>query len=113
MISLLSPANRPRDEVKVPLVASPQEIQPGQVTSVDLYGTRVAIANVGGSFYAIADACPDLDGSLSAGKLEDGVISCPSCGSKFDVITGHVVSGPAQRRVRTYHLQIDGDELRL
>jgi 3-phenylpropionate/trans-cinnamate dioxygenase ferredoxin component len=95
----------------MPGVIKSNEIKPGHMTAVDLHGTAIAIANVGGSFYAFSDACPHDAGSLSKGLLNDKVVTCRNDGSQFDLASGHVLTGPATARVRTYRIQIHGDEL--
>jgi 3-phenylpropionate/trans-cinnamate dioxygenase ferredoxin subunit len=89
------------------------QLAPGQITSADLYGVGVAIANVGGAFYAISDVCPFDATPLSQGRVEDNVIICRTDGSRFDLVSGSVLSGPATGRVRTYRVQVYGDELRI
>jgi 3-phenylpropionate/trans-cinnamate dioxygenase ferredoxin subunit len=79
--------------------------------ALDLQGARVAIANVDGVFYAFSDVCPHAECSLSQGQLEGMVVICGSDGSRFDLSSGHALSGPAQKRVRTYRIQIQGDDL--
>ncbi len=89
------------------------QLAPGHITSADLYGVKVAIANVGGAFYAISDACPFDAAALSQGRLEGNVVTCGTDGSRFDLLSGSVLSGPATGRVRTYRVQVYGDELRI
>ena len=95
----------------MPSVAKSQAITAGQMTSIDLQGTRVAIAHLDGGFYAFNDSCPHDAGSLSQGRLEGMVVICQSDGSRFDVASGRVLGGPAQKRVRTYRIQVQGDDL--
>ena len=76
-------------------------------------GLRIALANVGGTFHAIDDTCTHLGCSLGDGKLTDTVVRCACHGSRFDVTTGAVVGGPAQRPVRSYPSQVDGDEVQV
>lgn len=95
----------------MPSVIRSCEIAPGQMMAVDLQGVPVAIANSGGAFYAFSDVCPHAACSLSKGRLEANVVTCPSDGSQFDLASGHVLTGPAKVRVRTYRVQIKGDEL--
>ena len=97
----------------MPTVGKASEIASGQMTGVDLQGVRVAIARVEGAFYAFSDICTHLGCSLSEGKLEGMVLTCPCHGSQFDIASGHVLTGPAVQRIRTYQVQIEGDELRI
>ena len=92
---------------------SSNEIAPGRMRSVDLHGVAVAIANVDGAFYGIGDACSHAGCSLSDGSLEGSVVTCLNDGSQFDLASGHVLTGPATLRVRTYRVQVHGTELRI
>ena len=74
-------------------------------------GTRVLLANVGGTFYAIDNTCTHMGCSLSDGRLDGTVVQCACHGSRFEVSTGDVVGGPAQRPVRSYPVQVVGDEV--
>jgi 3-phenylpropionate/trans-cinnamate dioxygenase ferredoxin subunit len=81
------------------------------MASIDLHGVAVAIANVDGAFYAIKDACPHGGCSLAEGILVGQVVTCSNDGSQFDLPSGHVLKGPAATRVRTYRVQVRGDDL--
>ncbi len=85
------------------------DLQPGQVRRVEVAGQAVAVCNVAGHFYAVQDACTHADGPLSEGQLDGQHIICPWHASRFDVLTGAVLDGPASEPVRTYRVVIEGD----
>ena len=85
------------------------DLQPGQVRRVEVAGQAVAVCNVAGHFYAVQDACTHADGPLSEGELDGSCIICPWHASRFDVITGAVLDGPATDSLRTYRVVIEGD----
>lgn len=89
-------------------VCAVAEISADSVGSGELPdGRRVAIYNVGGSFYASDDACTHGKASLSEdGTLEGCVIECGLHFGSFDVRTGAVVSSPCTLPLRTYPVQI-------
>ena len=95
----------------MPTVGKTNQIAPGQLLRVDLFGVAVAIANVDGNFYAISDTCSHGSCSLSQGELNGKVLICKVDGSQFDLISGNVLAGPATKRLRTYRIQAKGDEL--
>lgn len=76
-------------------VAKVSEIPVGSKKKATAGGIDFIIAHVGGSFYALADHCPHLGGSLSEGVLEGTTIKCPNHGAKFDLATGKSL-GPAK-----------------
>jgi 3-phenylpropionate/trans-cinnamate dioxygenase ferredoxin subunit len=69
-------------------------------------GTRVALANVGGTLFAIDDRCTHKGCSLGDGKLDGSTVQCACHGSRFDVTSGAVVRGPAEDPLRSYAVQV-------
>ncbi len=49
---------------------------------------EILICKVDGDYYAINNKCPHMGGSLYKGKLENGIVTCPRHGSKYDAKTG-------------------------
>jgi nitrite reductase/ring-hydroxylating ferredoxin subunit len=90
-------------------VARASELSPGAMRWVALDRERVLIANVGGVFYALQDACGHRQAPLSKGTLDGHVIECPLHFAQFDVRTGKLLSGPAAADVPMYEVQVDGD----
>jgi 3-phenylpropionate/trans-cinnamate dioxygenase ferredoxin subunit len=75
-------------------VADTAELPANKMMMVLVDGKEVLLANVDGSYYAIANRCTHLGGSLVKGSLEAGIVTCPRHGSRFDLKTGQAVSGP-------------------
>lgn len=94
-------------------VASVEEIPPGKAKVVTVDGRRVAIFNVGGTFYAIDDACTHETTPLSDGPLYGDIVACPKHGSRFHLPTGRVLSLPAVVPVNTYTVKVDGGQVLL
>ena len=74
-------------------VADTSELAPGRMKKARLEGHDIVLVNVDGNFYAIADRCTHLGGSLSEGTLVSVIVECPRHGARFDVWTGRAVSG--------------------
>jgi 3-phenylpropionate/trans-cinnamate dioxygenase ferredoxin component len=73
---------------------------------------RIAVARVDGRLYAFDDLCTCEDETcpLSGGLLVGTTLMCQCHGSRFDVVTGAVVNGPATRPIGVYEVQeVDGD----
>src|SRR6266404_2086471 len=87
------------------------KLSEGEMRVLDIDGTKVSIAAAGGSLYAFDDVCTHMGCSLGEGKLEGTTVTCPCHGSQFDVTSGAVIRGPAQRPVRVRSVQIEGDDL--
>lgn len=92
-------------------VADTSEIAPGERGVYEVDGTFVALFNVGGEFFAIADICTHDGGPLAEGELRDQAIVCPRHGARFDVRTGEVISFPATEPVPAYPVRIRGGKV--
>jgi nitrite reductase (NADH) small subunit len=92
-------------------VARTEDLAPGQGKLVEVNQKRIALFNVGGRYYAIADTCPHRGGPLSEGELEGATVVCPWHGAVFDLATGEVTRFPAAAGVATYELRVDGEEI--
>jgi nitrite reductase/ring-hydroxylating ferredoxin subunit len=92
-------------------VASASEIPPGEMLIVEVDGEEVAIANVDGEFCAFQNACTHRAGPLGEGILTGDVVECPFHAGQFNVRTGEVVAPPPQEPLKTYAVQVDGDEI--
>ena len=83
-------------------------LEQGGLASFELSGQRIAVANVDGTLWGFDDACTHRQCSLAEGTLEGAVVTCPCHGSRFDVMTGERLRGPAVGPVRTYPLRQQG-----
>ena len=73
---------------------------------------RISVARVGGRLYAFDDLCTCADQAcpLSGGLLTGTTLMCQCHGSRFDVVTGAVINGPATEALHAYEVQeVDGD----
>ena len=90
------------------------EIPAGGVTAIEVRGARIAVANVGGIYYAFDDACTHEQCSLAEeGELAGTTLTCMCHGSEFDVRTGNVLAPPATLPVKAYRTRVDGDVLQI
>ena len=71
-----------------------EEIKPGESRVVEVDGQEVAVFNVDGAAYAIANRCPHRGGPLSRGHLEGTAVRCPLHGWLFDLKTGQCLNNP-------------------
>jgi nitrite reductase/ring-hydroxylating ferredoxin subunit len=75
-------------------VARLEQLPPGTGTSFSVKDKQVAVFNVGGVVYAMADGCLHRAASLGAGKLEGKVVTCRAHGWRYDVTTGNTLHVP-------------------
>jgi Fe-S cluster biogenesis protein NfuA/nitrite reductase/ring-hydroxylating ferredoxin subunit len=70
------------------------DLEPGELTSAELDGINLLLANHEGEIYALRDGCPVDGNSLGGARLTaEGVIVCPWHNCAFDVRTGARVDG--------------------
>jgi len=70
---------------------------------------RIVLARTEAGYAAFDDRCTHKGGSLADGTLVCGTVQCPWHGSQFDVESGEVKQGPAEKKIRTYTVtQRDG-----
>ena len=84
-------------------------IAAGAVAAFDVAGRRIAVANVGGTFFAFDDACTHRHCSLAKGRLSGTTVTCLCHGSEFDVRTGAVLKPPAAQAVGSYPVTVEND----
>ena len=86
------------------------QVPPGRGRGMQTGAKQIAIFNVGGTFYALDSLCIHRHGPLAEGTLEGTIRHVPWHGSKFDVTSGQVVKGPANRPVSAYSVRVQGTE---
>lgn len=75
---------------------------------VEVDDVRVALFNLDGEIYAIADVCTHDGGPLVEGTIINGCeVRCPRHGARFDIRTGAALSFPAFEPTETYAVQIE------
>lgn len=106
------------DHVVCPLA----ELPPGTARRVTLDRRDIAVFNVDGRLWAIADRCPHEGASLSRGQVGGVVVSdgpgdyrierpgsmvrCPWHGWEFELATGRSYCDPARMKVRSFGVRI-------
>ncbi|HEX4865403.1 MAG TPA: non-heme iron oxygenase ferredoxin subunit [Acidimicrobiales bacterium] len=91
-------------------VGSIDEVVEGALARFTVNGARVAVANVGGAFYAVDDRCTHKRCSLSKGDLEGTSVICPCHGGQYDLASGVVMAGPPPEPISVYPVRVvDGD----
>ena len=89
------------------------ELTPGSCKGVEVSGQQIALFNIGGTFYAIGNACTHRGGSLSEGEVEGTTVTCPLHGAEFDVTTGKNLTPPAPGEVLSYKVRIEGNDIQI
>lgn len=108
------------------VVATIDEVAPGASKRVTVAGRDIALFNLGGEFFALANKCPHESGSLCDGRiiglamadepgqyrlLRDGeFVKCSWHGWEFDIRTGQAWCDPSNTRVRAYDTAVEKGE---
>jgi nitrite reductase/ring-hydroxylating ferredoxin subunit/uncharacterized membrane protein len=84
------------------LVGATGQLDVNQMTLVHAGNDRIVVARTERGHVAFGDRCTHRGGPLSDGVLICGTVQCPWHGSQFDVQTGEVKCGPAEKAIPTY-----------
>src|SRR6266542_3720913 len=92
-------------------VAALSDLPPGAATRVYADNEAVALFNVNGTVYAIANRCTHARASLSEGTVDAArcAVTCPWHEGVFSLETGQVLGGPPSLPVATYRVKLEGD----
>ncbi|TMQ57637.1 MAG: Rieske 2Fe-2S domain-containing protein [Candidatus Eisenbacteria bacterium] len=93
-------------------VATVGDLESGKGMVVVVRGTRVAIFNCGGTYYAIKGTCPHMGGELGEGLLSGEIVTCPWHGWRFNVKTGKNPESDVVG-VRTFEVKVEGEDILL
>lgn len=107
------------------VVATVDEIPPGQRKIIEIGGRSIGVFNVSGEFFALRNTCPHQGGPLCQGQLsgflearvpgeyrytrKGEILRCPWHGWEFDVKTGQSWFDPARTRVRSYEVSVENN----
>ncbi len=89
------------------------DLAEGTMRGVEVGGEGVLVANVAGTFYAIARKCPHMGFDLAKGALEGARVTCRMHDASFDLATGEAVEKAKllflktrPKPVRTYPVRV-------
>lgn len=86
------------------------EVPPGTIRELQVEGKVIALANVGGKFYAVDNVCLHRGGPLGQGLLQNQNVTCPWHAWQYDVTTGKVLQNPAVG-VDCYPTEVRGQDV--
>lgn len=94
-------------------VAKVGELNPGEMTYVEVGDDPVCLINLGGEFFALNDVCTHQDASLSDGEIDGDKVECPLHGGAFEIRTGQPAAFPVVVATETYRVRVVGDEVQV
>jgi 3-phenylpropionate/trans-cinnamate dioxygenase ferredoxin subunit len=108
------------------VVGTTDEIGPGERKIVEIDGRSIGVFNVDGRYYALRNVCPHDGAPLCKGLVgpyvqssgrgeflysrEGEVLKCPWHEWEFDITTGRALA-VERLRVKTYRVEVEGDEV--
>lgn len=92
-------------------VASTEAVPNNSVKAFVVNGEKIAVFNLGGKFYAIADTCSHEEAYLSEGEITGTQVECPRHGARFDITTGRNLTLPAVVPVKKYEVKVEGAKI--
>jgi len=96
---------------KMVKVAEVKELGPGERKTVEVEGVSLALFNVDGTYFAIANACTHVGGPLGEGALTGKEVTCPLHGAQFDGTCGKALSGPARGDATSLPVSLVGNDV--
>jgi uncharacterized membrane protein/nitrite reductase/ring-hydroxylating ferredoxin subunit len=86
-------------------IASTVDLNENQMMLIHVDSNRIVVAKTEDKYVAFEDRCTHRGGSLAGGSITCGTVLCPWHGSQFDVYTGNVKAGPAEKSIKTFSLE--------
>ncbi len=83
----------------------------GSMASVEVMGTHVLLAKIGGEVSAVSGTCTHEETDLGSGFLIEDRVVCPLHLSQFDLKTGQVMNPPAEVPLTRFNVKIEGDTI--
>lgn len=85
------------------LAAGPADADDGEIREVE----GLAVIRAAGGWYAVVDECTHADCPFSVdGEVDGTILICNCHGSEFDLVTGAVLQGPADRPLPTAAVRV-------
>lgn len=89
-------------------VASLSDLADDEARAFEVNGDVIVLCIHEGEVCALHGICTHEDLPLDGGIVEDGVLTCPWHGARYDVKAGRVLALPAVRPLRVYRTRVDG-----
>jgi len=88
-------------------VASMDELPVGSRKVINTAAGEIAVFNLDGEYFAIADICTHDGGELASGRCEDDQIICPRHGARFCIRDGRSLTPPAYEDIENFPVRVE------
>jgi len=92
-------------------VCAQADVAPDSAKAFEVGDRRLAVFNLGGTFYVTDDECTHASASLAEGFLDCDVIECSLHFGAFHIPTGAVKAPPCSIPLGTYKVELQGDDV--
>ena len=82
-----------------------------ELRSFRVRGREVLAVNISGTVFCLDGRCSHAGAPLSEGTLEGEVLTCPWHYSQYNVTTGEVLRGPADKPLHVYKVEEKENDL--
>ena len=94
------------------VVGKTAEIEEGKLVHITASGKEIAVTKLDGVYYAIDNTCTHAGAELHEGELNNGELTCPWHGAKWDVKTGSLISFPQKLKpLESHKVLVENDTL--
>jgi nitrite reductase/ring-hydroxylating ferredoxin subunit len=83
----------------------------GEFRSFKVQGQEILVFNLLGKFYCLSGRCVHAGAPLAEGILTGEVLTCPWHYSQYNVTTGEVIRGPADKPLQVYKVEEKDNDL--
>lgn len=83
----------------------------GKPVAIEVDGVAVCLTRVGDEVFAVEDTCTHSEASLSEGEVSGTKIECWLHGAEFDLRTGDALTPPATSALKTFKVEINGNQV--
>ena len=87
------------------------DLDEGTISAVDLKGSHILLAKIGGEVSAVSGICTHEETDLALGFVLEERVVCPLHLSQFDLRTGQVMNPPATVPLQRFNVKIQGDTI--
>ena len=87
------------------------DVPPGEIKQFNVGKMELLLINNKGKFLCLDARCTHAGAPLEEGELVDDILICPWHGSRFNVNTGAVVKGPAEKPLKVYPIKTEENNI--
>jgi len=89
-----------------------EDVHEGGGRTFEVAGKLIAVFCDKGQYYAIDDVCPHMGASLSAGYLENGIVTCPWHAWRFRLADGAWADCP-RVKIGWFPVRVENGEIQI